>query len=125
MGTPFKNDRPLQPGLSGPRTVARAAGLVGLATAISRVLGLLREMVVAHYFGAGRFTDAFYVAYRIPNLLRDLFAEGALSSAFVPTFVAQLSTSSRTLYLSGGWALGSLLISLVMSGTVLGQHGKS
>lgn len=110
MVTPFKRDPPLQPGPSGTRTVARAAGLVGLATAISRVLGLLREMVVAHYFGAGRFTDAFYVAYRIPNLLRDLFAEGALSSAFVPTFVAQLKESGR----SRAWFLANLVINAVV-----------
>lgn len=66
--------------------VARSAGKVGLATLLSRVLGLLREQVMATLFGAGLATDAFNVAFRIPNLLRDLFAEGAMSSAFVPTF---------------------------------------
>ena len=53
---------------------------------LSRVLGLVREQVMATFFGAGLATDAFNVAFRIPNLLRDLFAEGAMSSAFVPTF---------------------------------------
>jgi len=53
---------------------------------MSRVLGLMREQVQSYYFGAGLVTDAFLAAFRIPNLLRDLFAEGALSSAFVPTF---------------------------------------
>ena len=53
---------------------------------MSRVLGLVREQVQSYYFGAGLVTDAFLAAFRIPNLLRDLFAEGALSSAFVPTF---------------------------------------
>jgi len=66
--------------------VARSAGKVGLATLLSRVLGLVREQVMATFFGAGLATDAFNVAFRIPNLLRDLFAEGAMSSAFVPTF---------------------------------------
>jgi putative peptidoglycan lipid II flippase len=66
--------------------VARSAGKVGLATLLSRVLGLVREQVMASLFGAGLATDAFNVAFRIPNLLRDLFAEGAMSSAFVPTF---------------------------------------
>jgi len=66
--------------------VARSAGKVGLATLLSRVLGLVREQVMATLFGAGFATDAFNVAFRIPNLLRDLFAEGAMSSAFVPTF---------------------------------------
>lgn len=55
---------------------------------MSRVLGLMREQVQSYYFGAGFVTDAFLAAFRIPNLLRDLFAEGALSSAFVPTFTA-------------------------------------
>ncbi|HYM80786.1 MAG TPA: murein biosynthesis integral membrane protein MurJ [Candidatus Limnocylindria bacterium] len=66
--------------------VARHAGTVGAATLLSRVLGLVREQVMATLFGAGFATDAFNVAFRIPNLLRDLFAEGAMSSAFVPTF---------------------------------------
>ncbi|MCI0650894.1 MAG: murein biosynthesis integral membrane protein MurJ, partial [Planctomycetes bacterium] len=64
------------------------AGLVGGATLASRVLGLLREHIFAKLFGAGFYSDAFIIAYRIPNLLRDLFAEGALSSALVPAFAA-------------------------------------
>jgi putative peptidoglycan lipid II flippase len=68
--------------------VARSAGIVSLAVMASRVLGLGREMVFAYFFGASKSyaTDAFVMAFRIPNLLRDLFAEGALSSAFVPVF---------------------------------------
>ena len=67
-------------------TIARAAGTVSLAVLASRVLGLVREQVFAGFFGAGLAFDAFVVAFRIPNLLRDLFAEGALSSAFVTVF---------------------------------------
>lgn len=59
---------------------------MGLATFCSRILGLVRELLLASYFGASGMTDAFFVAYRIPNLLRDLFAEGAFSAAFVPVF---------------------------------------
>jgi putative peptidoglycan lipid II flippase len=66
--------------------VLRAAGAMGSATFLSRLLGLLREQVFAYLFGAGNLTDAFVVAFRIPNLLRDLFAEGAMSAALVPTF---------------------------------------
>jgi putative peptidoglycan lipid II flippase len=66
--------------------VARRAGRVGAATMLSRVTGLARDQVMAILFGAGYATDAFNVAFRIPNLLRDLFAEGAMSSAFVPAF---------------------------------------
>ncbi|HEY2925069.1 MAG TPA: murein biosynthesis integral membrane protein MurJ [Candidatus Eisenbacteria bacterium] len=65
--------------------LARAAGIVSLATFLSRIFGLIREQVFAAFFGAGLAVDAFQVAFRIPNLLRDLFAEGAMSAAFVPT----------------------------------------
>jgi putative peptidoglycan lipid II flippase len=66
--------------------IARAATTVSLAVLASRVLGLVREQVFAGFFGAGYAIDAFVVAFRIPNLLRDLFAEGALSAAFVTVF---------------------------------------
>ena len=64
---------------------------MGAATFLSRILGLVREQVIAYFFGAGNATDAYLVAFRIPNLMRDLFAEGAMSAALVPTF-----TQTRT-----------------------------
>ncbi|MCM0607138.1 MAG: murein biosynthesis integral membrane protein MurJ [Xanthomonadaceae bacterium] len=67
--------------------IEKSAGAMGIATLMSRVLGLVREQVFAHLFGASHATDAFNIAFRIPNLLRDLFAEGAMSAAFVPTFL--------------------------------------
>lgn len=66
------------------------SGMVSLAIFGSRVAGLAREVVFAALFGAGAVADAYQVAFRVPNLLRDLFAEGALSNAFVPTFTAEL-----------------------------------
>jgi putative peptidoglycan lipid II flippase len=69
----------------GP-SLSRAAGGVGTAVLASRILGLVREVVFTSMFGASRELDAFIAAFRIPNLLRDLFAEGALSAAFVSTF---------------------------------------
>ncbi len=75
--------------------IARSAGLVSVAVMCSRVLGLVREQVMAALFGAGMAYDAFVVAFRIPNLLRDLFAEGALSSAFVTVFTDYDSTRSK------------------------------
>lgn len=66
--------------------IARSAGSVGVAVFTSRILGLIREQILAVLFGAGYFIDAYVVAFRIPNLLRDLFAEGALSAAFVTVF---------------------------------------
>ena len=67
--------------------VVKAAGVVGSATFASRVLGFIRDAVIAWFFGAGFSSDAFIAAFRIPNLLRRLFAEGSLSSAFIPVFM--------------------------------------
>ncbi len=75
--------------------VVRSAGIVSVAVALSRVTGLVRERVMASVFGAGAEFDAFIIGFRIPNLTRDLFAEGALSSAFVPTFTRYLTTRSK------------------------------
>lgn len=89
-------------------SVVRSTVKMAMATFFSRILGLVREQVMAAYFGASGITDAFLVAYRIPNLLRDLFAEGAFSSAFVPTFVEANQESkqeSRELMWSLFWLL--------------------
>jgi putative peptidoglycan lipid II flippase len=75
--------------------VLRSAGVVSLAVAASRVTGLLREMAMAWLFGASMAYDAFMLGFRIPNLTRDLFAEGALSSAFVPTFTEYLAKRTK------------------------------
>jgi putative peptidoglycan lipid II flippase len=75
--------------------VVRAAGVVGIATLLSRVFGFLRDMVVAGLFGAGLTTDAFFVAFRIPNLLRRLLAEGSLTVSFVPVFTEYLKNRTR------------------------------
>ena len=75
--------------------LGRAVGLISAATMLSRVLGLVREQLFAALLGASLFADAFNVAFRIPNLLRDLFAEGALAQAFVPTFKASLKQEGK------------------------------
>jgi putative peptidoglycan lipid II flippase len=80
-----ETDESQKPGTS-ERLNAKAAGIVGIAVMCSRVLGLAREQIFAALFGGGRIMDAFTIAFRTPNLLRDLFAEGALSTAFVTTF---------------------------------------
>jgi putative peptidoglycan lipid II flippase len=88
----------------------RAAGVVGLAVLCSRILGLAREQIFAALFGGGRVMDAFTIAFRIPNLLRDLFAEGALSTAFVTVF-------TRTATLEGdaaAWRLANKITTLVV-----------
>lgn len=64
--------------------IAKSAGVISVATFISRILGYVKDMILARYFGATGISDTFFVAFRIPNLLRELFAEGSMSSALVP-----------------------------------------
>lgn len=101
---------------SSPR-LARSAGVFGVATITSRMLGLVRDQVLAFYFGAGDANDAFRVASRIPNLVRDLFAEGAMSAAFVPTFTRQLALHGR----ERAWPLASSVINalLLVTGVIV------
>src|SRR2546421_12490151 len=80
---------------SHERQVIGALGSIGAATLASRVLGFARDMVVALIFGAGPVTDAFFVAFRIPNILRRLLAEGALSTAVIPVFTDYAVNRSR------------------------------
>ena len=96
--------------------LARSAGLISLATLASRVLGVVRETVLAYFFGASAAMDAFNVAFRIPNLLRDLFAEGAMTAAFVPAFTRTIERRGR----EHAWRLGNLVINalLVITGTL-------
>ncbi len=86
--------------------LARRAGVVSAAVFASRVLGLVREQVFAASFGAGKALDAFITAFRIPNLLRDLFAEGALSAAFVTTFTQELERNGE----DAAWRLANLVV---------------
>jgi putative peptidoglycan lipid II flippase len=82
-----------------------------LAISASRVLGVVRDSLFARIFGVSGLTDAYVAAFRIPNLLRDLFAEGALSSAFVPTFSEALSKGGRErAYRLGNLVLGAILL---------------
>ncbi len=73
--------------MSTNRTIAKNASIVSGATVLSRGLGLVRDLIMAYTLGASVLADAFFVAFRVPNLLRSLFAEGSLTMAFVPTFV--------------------------------------
>lgn len=92
------------------QSIARNATRFGAATMLSRLLGLVREQMFAALIGAGDFADAFVVAFRIPNLLRDLFAEGALSAAFVPTFTDYLTNRKR----EQAWALANRVVNAVV-----------
>ena len=88
------------------QSVARSAGIVSIAVMFSRVLGLVREQVFAYFFGAGFLNDAFQLAFRIPNVLRDLFAEGALSAAFVKVFTDYQINKTE----GEAWRLASLVL---------------
>src|SRR3954466_3905458 len=90
------------------RMSTRATGVVGVAILSSRVLGLIREMVFAGLFGAGRNLDAFLMAFRLPNLLRDLFAEGALSTAFITTFSKKIAVDGD----QSAWRLANKVATL-------------
>ena len=90
--------------------IAQAAGLAAAATLTSRILGLVREQVLAALFGAGDQMDAYFVAFRIPNLVRDLFAEGAMSAAFVPTFTRHLTLHGK----QDAWRLGNNVLNALM-----------
>jgi putative peptidoglycan lipid II flippase len=91
------------------RSVARSAGIISIAVMFSRVFGLVREMVFSRLFGAGFLIDSFNVGFRIPNLLRDLFAEGALSAAFVKVFTDYQVTKGE----KEAWRLASLVFNLL------------
>jgi putative peptidoglycan lipid II flippase len=90
----------------GRRQLARRAGLVSAGVFASRILGLVREQTFAILFGAGRELDAFVTAFRIPNLMRDLFAEGALSAAFVTTFTQRMEKDGAP----AAWRLANLVV---------------
>jgi len=77
------------------RRVTKAAGQVSIATAGSRILGFFRDILLAKIFGASSATDAFFMAHKIPNLFRELFAEGSMSAAFIPVFTEALTKEGR------------------------------
>lgn len=105
---------PPAPALSDrPARIARSAGLISLATLVSRVLGVVRDVTYAWLFGAGDQMDAFNVAFRMPNLVRDLFAEGAMTAAFVPTFTRYLTRQGR----EAAWRLGNLVLTALVLAT--------
>lgn len=111
LADPTGTGQAVEPPPTPPKqqSVARSAGIVSIAVMFSRVLGLIREMIFARFFGAGFLYDAYVVAFRIPNVLRDLFAEGALSVAFVKVFTDyQINKGEKE-----AWRLASLVLNLL------------
>ncbi len=100
--------------------ITKSAGLVGALTFLSRIAGYLRDVVIAYFFGAGYATDAFWVAFRIPNLLRRLFAEGSLTISFIPVFTEQLEQKDKEEAKKVSDSVFTLLFILLLVITALG-----
>lgn len=104
--------------MAGNRQLAKTAGMISVLTMVSRIFGYVRDGIGGAILGAGMANDAYLAAFRIPNLLRDLFAEGALSSAFVPTFTETTVKGGN----EQAWRLVSIVLNavlLVMLGVIL------
>jgi putative peptidoglycan lipid II flippase len=107
-----------QSAASDQRSVVKAAGIIGIGTFASRILGFIRDMVMAGLFGATAAADAFYVAFRVPSLLRELFAEGSMSAAFIPVFTEYHQQKTKR----EAWELASAVFTTlltIVTGTVL------
>ncbi len=81
--------------MSEQRRITKAASIIGMGTLLSRILGFLRDMVIANFFGTGMAADAFFVAFRIPNLWRRLVGEGSLTISFIPVYTEYITQRSE------------------------------
>jgi putative peptidoglycan lipid II flippase len=95
--------------------LAKSAGTIGAAVMTSRLFGLIRDQVMAYLFGTSTSQDAFAIASRVPNLVRDLFAEGAMSAAFVPTFTRYLQREGK----EAAFRLGNLVLNALLVVTLV------
>lgn len=115
--SPPVTEPPSRPPTKAPGLL-RSSGVVGVMTMLSRVLGLVRDMVIARYFGAGAGADAFFVAFKIPNFLRRLFAEGAFSQAFIPVLSSYREQNTvsevRKLINAVAGSLGLILLAVTL-----------
>ncbi len=96
--------------MSSRKHIIKSAGIIGSATVVSRILGFARDILIARFFGTARYAQAFVVAFRIPNMLRDLIGEGATNAAFVPV----LSEYSETRKREDFWHLANVLLNVVL-----------
>ena len=90
--------------------IIKSAGIIGFATVISRVLGFLRDILIAKFFGTARYAQAFVVAFRIPNMLRDLIGEGATNAAVVPVLSEYAQTKKKEEF----WHIANVLLNVVL-----------
>jgi len=96
--------------MSTNKSIAKSAGIISAGTLLSRVLGFIRDIVFAAFFGTGIYAQAFVVAFRIPNLLRDLIGEGATNAAVVPVLVEELTHEGKDAF----WKLANILLNLML-----------
>jgi putative peptidoglycan lipid II flippase len=106
--------------MSENRKLLKATGIISSGTFLSRIFGFIRDMVIASIFGAGFSTDAFFVAFKIPNLLRRLLGEGALSAAFIPLFTEYFTVKSEEEAWNFASAVFSALLIILSAITVIG-----
>src|SRR5512136_2175773 len=92
------------------KAIARSASIIGLATLCSRILGFIRDIVIARLFGVYVYAQAFVVAFKIPNLFRDLLGEGAANAAIVPVLSEYLAKRSKEEF----WELANIVLNLLM-----------
>jgi putative peptidoglycan lipid II flippase len=109
------------PPIQSRRNLLRAMGTISLFTLLSRIMGFLRDMVMAHHFGAGMGADAFFVAFKLPNFLRRLFAEGAFNTAFIPVFSEYVARGDREAAREAAQAIFSALTVILLLVVLLGQ----
>lgn len=102
------------------RTLIKSTGVIGIATAISRVLGFVRDIVIAKFFGTAIYAQAFVVAFRIPNLLRDLIGEGATNAAFVPVLTEELTKKGKHEFFRLAQVILNILFLILLVLTILG-----
>lgn len=98
----------------------KSGGIIGIATAASRVLGFVRDIVIANLFGTAMYAQAFVVAFRIPNLLRDLIGEGATNSALVPVLTEELTKKGRGDFFRLAQVVFNILTAVLITLTVIG-----
>ncbi|MDD5568333.1 MAG: lipid II flippase MurJ, partial [Candidatus Omnitrophica bacterium] len=104
----------------GHHAIAKSAGIIAMATFISRLLGFLRDVVIARLFGVYVYAQAFVIAFRIPNLFRDLVGEGAANAAFVPVFSEYAARHTQEEFWELANVVLNLLVVILMSITILG-----
>ncbi|GAG85568.1 unnamed protein product, partial [marine sediment metagenome] len=106
--------------MSSSKSIAKSASIIGSATLLSRILGFIRDVIIARFFGTGAICDAFIMAFSIPNLLRDLVGEGATNAAVVPVLTDELTKNGKEEFWKLAHVLFNIFLVILAGVTVLG-----